>query len=167
MFRTILVPLDGSDLAASALPAAVEMARRFDSRLRLVTVIETGLASLALGANVAAGALTDPAAITTQMDAHVEAAKAYLSATAEQLAGQGLSAEIEVRGGPAGDGVVQAAREANADLIVMSSHGRGGLGRLIFGSVAEHVARNATMPLLVVRGKEAIGRRARQEGARE
>jgi nucleotide-binding universal stress UspA family protein len=153
MFSTILVPLDGSDLAVAALPAAKAMASKFGAKLVLLTVVETGAATLALGANAAAGGMTDPAAITTEVDAHVEAAKAYLSATVEQLAEESLAAEFEVRGGSPGGAVVDAADESGAELIVMSSHGRGGLGRLIFGSVAEHVVRHATMPVMIIRVK--------------
>src|SRR5262245_41738961 len=104
MFSTILVPMDGSDLAEAALPPAKELASKFDATLVLVTVVETGAATLALGANAAAGAVTDPAAITTGMDARVEAAKAYLSAFAEQLDDEGLHALYEVRDGSPGDG---------------------------------------------------------------
>jgi nucleotide-binding universal stress UspA family protein len=153
MFTTILVPMDGSDLAAAALPAAKAIAAKFGSKLVLVTVMVTGAASLALGANAVIGGVTDPAAITTEVDARVEAAKAYLSATVEQLAEENLTAEYEVRAGSPGDGVVDAAQQAGAELIVMSSHGRGGLGRLIFGSVAKHVAGRAPMPVMIIRAK--------------
>ena len=157
MFSTIVVPLDGSDAAAAALPVAREMARRFDARLHLVQVVDTGAAALALGANAAAGALTDPSAITGQVDARVEVAKSYLSAVAEQLVDAGLSADYNVQGGSAGNGIIAAAAETGADLIVMSSHGHTGLGRLLLGSVTDHVVRNATTPVVVVRATDAHG----------
>lgn len=158
MFARIVVPLDGSDAAAIALPIAREMARRFDARLHLVQVVDTGAAALALGANAAAGALTDPSAITGQVDARVEVARSYLSAVAEQLVDAGFSAEYDVPAGSAGDGIIAAAADTGADLIVMSSHGHTGLSRLLMGSVTDHVVRNTTTPVLVVRATDATGR---------
>ena len=151
MFSTILVPLDGSDTAAAAVPVAREIAQRFGARLRLVQMIDTRAATLALGANAATGGVTDPAAITGEVAVHADVAKAYLSATAEQLADAGLTADYEVRDGAAGQGIIAAARAANAELIVMCSHGHGGLGRMVFGSVTDHVVRHSPTPVLVVR----------------
>ena len=151
MFSTILVPLDGSEIGAEAIPAASAMATRFGARVHLLQVVDTGSASLALGANAAAGGVTDPAAITTEVHDRVEVAKAYLAAVAEQLAGEGLETTYEIHDGPEGDGIIEVAATVGAELIVMSSHGRGGLGRLVFGSVADHVVRHATAPVLVVR----------------
>jgi nucleotide-binding universal stress UspA family protein len=157
MFQTILLPLDGSETGAQAIPAASEMARRFGGRVHLVQVVDTGTASLALGANAAAGGVTDPAAITGEVNERVEVAKAYLAAVAEQLAGDGIEATYEIHDGPEGDGIVEAAATAGAELIVMSSHGRGGLGRLVFGSVADHVIRHAAAPVMVIRAVEHPG----------
>jgi nucleotide-binding universal stress UspA family protein len=151
MFSTIVVPLDGSDTAAQALPVAKAMAQRFGSRLHLVQVVDTGSASLALGANAASGAMTDPAAITGEVDSRVEIAKGYLSAVVDQLAEEGITADYAVHDGPVGNDIIEAAASTGADLIVMCSHGRTGLRRLVFGSVADHVVRNAPMPVLVVR----------------
>ena len=154
MFSTILVPLDGSDTAAAALPVAQEMASRFGARLYLVQAVDTGAASLALGANAATGALTDPSAITAEVSERVEVAKGYLSAVADQLAERGVTATYEVQDGPAGQGIIEAAAAAEAELIVMCSHGRTGLRRLVFGSVADHVVRHAPVPVLVVRSED-------------
>ncbi len=151
MFSTLVVPLDGSETAAQALPVARELAHRFNSRVHLVQVVDTGAASLALGANAAAGGMSDPTAITGQLDARVEVAKGYLSAVAEELVGEGIATDYAIHDGPVGKDIIGAAVEAGADLIVMCSHGHTGLRRLVFGSVAEHVVRNAPMPALIVR----------------
>ena len=151
MFSTILVPLDGSQTAAQAVPVAAEMARRFGARLHLVQVVDTTPASLALGANAAAGGVSDPAAITGEVNEQVTIAKAYLGAVAEELVNDGVRATSEGQDGPAGDGIVEAAANADADLIVLCSHGRSGLRRLVFGSVAQDVARASPVPVLVVR----------------
>jgi nucleotide-binding universal stress UspA family protein len=151
MFSTILLPLDGSETAAQAVPVAKEMARRFEARIHLVQVVDTTAASLALGANAAAGGVSDPAAITGEVNDQVTLAKAYLGAVAEELANDGVQATYEIQDGPAVDGIVEAAANAGADLIVLCSHGRTGLRRLVFGSVARDVARASSVPVLVVR----------------
>ena len=72
-----------------------------------------------------------------------------------------------MRSGAPAQEIVAAAREAGADLIAMSTHGRGGLGRLIFGSVAEAVLREAEIPVLLMRTTEAeVARRGRREAVR-
>lgn len=151
MFSLILVPLDGSDVAARAVPAAAEMARRFEARLLLVQAVETRSATLALGANALTGSMTDPELIGGQVQAEIAAAEAYLSATQEQLAAENLAAEYQVLEGDGGTAIVAAAEAQGADLIVMTSHGRGAFGRLVFGSTANHVAANATAPVLILR----------------
>jgi nucleotide-binding universal stress UspA family protein len=69
-----------------------------------------------------------------------------------------------VRRGHPADEIVAAARETGADLIAMSTHGRGGLGRLVFGSVAQAVLRHADMPVLLMRATEAqVAKRVARE----
>ena len=150
MFTTILVPLDGSDTGALALPAGVEMARRFNARLLLLQVIETGRTSFVLGLNAATGGLTDPSAITAEMQSRIETARAYLSAHSEQLGAAGVTADHAIRDGAPGEAILDAATEGGVDLIVMSSHGRGGIRRIVFGSVTDHVVRHAAVPVLVI-----------------
>lgn len=151
MFTKILVPLDGSDVAARAIATATEIARRFGARLLLVTVVGTGDATFALGANAAVGGMTDPAAITGEVAARVAAAQAYLAATAEAIAADGIGSDYEVRDGDEADAIIAAAGAGHADLIVLSSHGHSGLGRAVFGSVTDGVVRRALVPVLVVR----------------
>lgn len=138
----ILVPLDGSALAESAITTAVEMAY-------------PGVASLVLVR--AAEAHTFPGADPTDAQvAVVREAETYLAGVAERLKQQGLSkVETSVWYGPAAAAIVDAARARKADLIVMTTHGRGGLGRLILGSVAESVLRGTTTPILLLRAPEA------------
>ncbi len=136
----ILVPLDGSALAESAIATAVEMARPGRATLMLVRAAE-------------AYTWTDP------VDAQIEVvreAETYLAGVAERLKQEGLTkVETSVWYGPAGAAIVHAARARKADVIVMTTHGRGGLGRLILGSVAESVLRGTTTPILLLRAPEA------------
>jgi nucleotide-binding universal stress UspA family protein len=94
-------------------------------------------------------------------------AQEYLAPVAVELRNKGVRVTTEVRSGAPAQEIVAAAREAGADLIAMSTHGRGGLGRLIFGSVAEAVLREAEIPVLLMRTTEAeVARRGRREAVR-
>lgn len=138
----ILVPLDGSALAESALATAVEMAQPGAGNLMLMRAAE---------AHTFPGA--DP---TDAQVAVVRDGETYLAGVAERLKEQGLTkVETSVWYGPAAAAIVDAARARKADLIVMTTHGRGGLGRLVLGSVAESVLRGTTTPILLLRAPQA------------
>ncbi len=86
----------------------------------------------------------------------VREAEDYLAAVAARLKEQGIDrVETSVWYGPAASAIVEAARLRKADLIVMSTHGRSGLGRLILGSVAESVLRGTATPILLLRAPGA------------
>jgi nucleotide-binding universal stress UspA family protein len=150
MFQKIVVPLDGTDAAARALPYAVELARRFGAALVLVDVVPTRDATLALAADIASGAMTDPALIAAEVSARETAARGYITAVAEDLTAQGLHVSTAVGRGEEGPGVVDVARREGADLIVMAAHGHGPLGRLVFGNVTEDVIHHSPVPVLVI-----------------
>jgi|DewCreStandDraft_5_1066085.scaffolds.fasta_scaffold00558_5 nucleotide-binding universal stress UspA family protein len=150
MFRKLLVPLDGTDAAARALPYAVELARRFDAALVLVDVVPTRDTTLALAADIASGAMTDPALIAAEVSARETAARGYITAVAEELAAQGVQVAAVVAQGAEGRGVVDVARREGVDLIVMAAHGHGPLGRLVFGNVTEDVIHHSPAPVLVI-----------------
>jgi nucleotide-binding universal stress UspA family protein len=140
--ETILVPLDGSELAESALLKATELCQSSGARLLLLRATE---------------AHRRPGADLTEAQIEVVAdAEAYLGQVAERLRAQGLAnVETSVWYGPAVFAIVEAARLRKVDLIVMSTHGRSGLGRLMLGSVAESVLRSTTTPILLIRVPEA------------
>jgi nucleotide-binding universal stress UspA family protein len=75
----------------------------------------------------------------------------FLASTASVLAAKGVKAAPVVAIGNATDGIVWAAEREGADLIVMSTHGRSGLGRIVLGSVADAVVRRTSLPVIVVR----------------
>ena len=81
-----------------------------------------------------------------QTDAH-----AYLEGIGQRLAERGLTIRTDVRLEAAAEAILDLAVEQQADLIVMSTHGRGGLGRWVYGSVADRVLRGAAIPVLLVR----------------
>lgn len=150
MFRKILVPLDMSDESRAALPFAAGLARQFDARLLLLDMVPTGGATLGLAADVASGALADPRVYNASVDAREQAAEGYIAAVAEELTAQGLDVAYAVGAGQEGAGIVDAARAQDVDLIVMATHARGGLGRLVFGSVTDDVIRRSHVPVLAV-----------------
>ena len=96
---------------------------------------------------------TDPTEAQVEV---VREAEEYLKAVAERLTRDGVrNVETSVWYGPAASAIVDAARLRKVDLIVMSTHGRSGLGRLILGSVAESVLRGTTTPILLLRAPGA------------
>jgi nucleotide-binding universal stress UspA family protein len=78
----------------------------------------------------------------------------FLAAAAEDLTARGLEAEAIVNVGNATDGIVWAAERENAGLIVMSTHGRSGVGRMVLGSVADSVVRRTSLPVILVRPRD-------------
>ena len=148
MYKRILVPLDGSELAESALPHAAALARGLESQIRLVRV------------NIADEFVYGPAGqVAPYADEVLERdrqeAVAYLGRIRARLQHPGLAVITEVLKGPVAQAIIEYAAAQQIDLIVMSTHGRSGLNRLIFGSVAEKVLQGARCPTLIVRGPSA------------
>ena len=138
----ILVPLDGSTLAEAALRKAVDLAAEDDATISLLRAAE------------AYTRLGDP--VDAQVMA-VREAEGYLAAVAQRLRRRGCRRiEIHVGYGPAAAVIVEAATAQKADLIVMSTHGRSGLRRLILGSVTESVLRGTTIPILIVHPESGL-----------
>jgi nucleotide-binding universal stress UspA family protein len=135
----ILVPLDGSALAEAALPKAVEIAK--DSPGASVLLLRAAEAPVLAGG--------DP--VEAQVEV-VREAEEYLERVADRVRTEGLSqVSTSVWYGPPAPAIVEAAEIAKADMIVMSTHGRSGLGRLFLGSVAESVLRGTHTPILLLR----------------
>jgi nucleotide-binding universal stress UspA family protein len=130
MFKTILVPLDGSPLAAKALPYAKFLARKAGGHLALVRAVDSRAQEKELGLR--------------------PEAEADLSAVAADVRAQGLEVESHVYMGEAAKAIELAADSVAADIIVMSTHGRSGLARWAYGSVAERVLRLGTWPVVLI-----------------
>jgi nucleotide-binding universal stress UspA family protein len=138
-FDKILVPLDGSLFAEAALPKAVELIRNNDK----ATLILLRAAEAATLPGV------DP---TDAQVTVVREAEEYLKTVAVRLREDGVpGVRTSVWYGAAAPSILEAARMANPDLIVMSTHGRSGIGRLIVGSVAESVLRGTRTPIFLIR----------------
>jgi universal stress protein A len=152
-FKNILLTTDLSDNSAAATPYAVELARQFGGQINLVHVFEdTSL--LAVTSEDAFAAAT--ASQTGWLTLARQQRELALRALAESMA---VAEKLEVtpifRQGPAATEIVDAAKQINADCIIISTHGRTGLSHLLFGSVAERVVRLSECPVLTVRPKTA------------
>ncbi len=138
MIREILVPLDGSGLAESVLPAAAAMAKAFGARLKLLHIIEEGA----------------PDSIHGQMHlTEGDQAQAYLEEVARRPVLQGREVEVHVhrpRQGSVADSIVDHAEEFGADLVVLSTHGTGGVRGFLFGRIALQALQRGTTPVLLV-----------------
>lgn len=139
----ILVPLDGSLQAETALPLAQELAHVFGNRLLL---IRTGEQPYLAGGVIGYDMLMDQAVKWS-----LDEAGSYLKRKAIELASTGLEVKTETAVGGAAPFIRQVAEERQVGLIVIASHGRGWLGRLVLGSVAERVLRDGDMPVLLIR----------------
>ncbi|MBI2879274.1 MAG: universal stress protein [Candidatus Rokubacteria bacterium] len=142
MYDRILIPLDGSPVAEGILPFAGQIAGPLDSEVVLLLVLEPIPSSAAL-----AGGLVDADALLVRE----RQARQYLERISAGLEAKGVRVKTEVRPGPAAPTIVATAVEREADLIAMTTHGRSGLGRLLFGSVAERVLRTSPVPVLLMR----------------
>ncbi len=151
--QSILLPVDGSALAEAALPYAKELARRFDATLHLVRVAETPEIYSLL--SVPAGAPASAEVLNQLAEQLIEAATTYVNELAERLRSEGLRVETHVLEGIAPEQLLAFERERQPSLVVMATHGRSGLSRVVFGSVAERLLREGTVPLLLIRPPEA------------
>ena len=156
MFEKILVCLDGSELAEQVLPYAAEQARSFCSKLTLLHVVLAPVMT-ATGAVGGPEHLEKPG-VLDQMKREQKQTLSYLERVAGRLRKEGLEVEPVLLQGSPGDAIISYAGENNFGLIAMATHGRSGLGRAVFGSVAEHVLRNSDLPLLVIRPRPASPR---------
>ncbi len=145
-FRTILVPLDGSDLSEAALAHAVEFGELFDAAYHLTRVVTFPM-------EIASPYLPH----TVQMNQALveearQAAAEYLEECAERMRRRGLQVTTSVLvDGQPGYGILREAEAVGCDLIAMATHGREGLSRLVLGSVADKVVRGAHVPVLLYR----------------
>ncbi|MCC6236658.1 MAG: universal stress protein [Dehalococcoidia bacterium] len=156
MYRTILLTNDGSEIARAATPHAVQLASMVpDATIVCVTVIDT-VAQLLAQATPSGWGYDGGRIAVESAEAAVAAERADADATLTTL-----KASLEAQGvknvrtaiieGHAGTAIVDAATAEHADIVVMATHGRGGLGRAVLGSVADHVVRHAPCPVLLVR----------------
>ncbi len=142
MYTKILVPLDGSALAERALPHAEEIARGTGAELILMQVV---------GIPLADAPEAGPAEEEKAFEAEVDSARAYLGSIGERLRQAGRSVRIVVARGAVDSEILGFAHRENVDILVMSTHGRSGLSKLLMGSVAQKVMLTTKRPVMLVK----------------
>ena len=140
MYKKILVPLDGSEVAQVALPHAVHMAETFHADVILLRV-----------AFAPAYPGSDP--VEAQRAVVVES-QAYLEKVARTLQPLGPKVSTVVRYGKAAEEIIGHAAQQHVSIIVMATHGRSGVGRWLLGSTAEKVLRSTQVPVLLIRAAQ-------------
>ena len=158
MYKRVTVPLDGSMVAEGIIPFMLEIAGPLDMEIVLLRVLVP----------------VPPTVIEGSRHIEVEdverrraEAEAYLAPIAAELRTKGVRIRTMVRRGEPAAEIIAGAREAGSDLIAMTTHGRSGLGRLLFGSVAEAVLRHSDIPVFLMRQTEAqVAARAAWEAVR-
>jgi nucleotide-binding universal stress UspA family protein len=151
MYERIVVALDGSELAERILPHVEALAEKFGSSVTLVRAIMPLAQIAALVEPASGGVALDPTLIDETVESEEHEAAAYLEHVANALRQRGLTVQTEHPEGPPEQALLECATRLNADLIALTTHGRGGLERLFFGSVADSVLRKAPCPVLLVR----------------
>jgi nucleotide-binding universal stress UspA family protein len=147
MFQQIMVPLDGSELAERALPCAARLGVATGATLHLVHAVE-----LVPPPTVGFALAYMPGRIHGNLVAQeTQQATAYLDKMRERVAATGAHVRTEQMLGDVTAILLDYERDAGIDLVVMCSHGRTGLTRFVLGSVAEHLLRHGTAPVLLVR----------------
>jgi nucleotide-binding universal stress UspA family protein len=143
MFHTILVPLDLSGASERTMSFAARLAQEQEATLHFVYVLDE-----ARDFGAAAFTAIDPQTVSY----HVHEVQRLVTSAVDRASALGARAESHVvDGGPAWRMILDEATRLGADLIVMQTHGRRGLGRAVEGSVTEEVLRHATIPVLAVR----------------
>jgi nucleotide-binding universal stress UspA family protein len=150
MYRRIMVPLDGSKLAECVLPHAQEIAKLSKASIELVQVIEP----VELPTR---GGLALSVDDIRQIESHSKKdADKYLRELVGRLKNAGIRARSKVLIGKAADSLIDYTHESNFDLIIMATHGRSGISRWIWGSVAERILHSSSIPVLIIRPPECI-----------
>jgi len=149
MYKEILLALDGSPLAEAAVPHARALAKAFGARVTLLSVVQP------VGIYPQSGVVGPVVSIALNVEEEMESMRRYLRTIAEQFEAEGINVEEVVREGDAASQICDYAHESRADLIVMSTHGRSGVQRWVYGSVADKVLRGAKVPILLIRAQTA------------
>jgi nucleotide-binding universal stress UspA family protein len=152
MYSRVLVPLDGSELAQRAVPHAQALARAFGATVHLLQVVSRYVELETLRG---AGEAIQAAEMSRDLGQRIvtnriDSAGQYLKQLAGRLEADGIRSETAVREGAAPEQIPEYAEEQNIDLIVMSTHGYGGIRRFLIGSVTDRVIRSSNVPVLVI-----------------
>ena len=146
MYKTILVPLDGSKRAEAILPHVEELAQRYEAKVVLFRVVEPPPLMVTPGQ-------PDLALHQQKLEQETKEAERYLKAIQGEFQQLGSNARMELGHGAVVEAIIAAAARHEADLIALASHGRSGLAQVFYGSVAAGVLQRVDRPLLLVRSR--------------
>lgn len=144
MYKKILVPLDGSRRAEAILPHVIELAQSQGSKLILLTVVEPMLSTVS----------PYPAPVTFDAEVFSQQTKTsetYIKNLASELTDRGIETEGLIEHGRIVNTIINAAERKEVDLIAIASHGRTGMSRALYGSVAAALLYQVDRPLLLIR----------------
>ncbi|MGA8181745.1 MAG: universal stress protein [Desulfobacterales bacterium] len=144
MYHKILVPLDGSKRAEAILPHAEEMANRYGAEIIFLRVEE-------LFVMLEWDEVVDLENCREKFDARKKTSEAYLSQLKTEFKDKGIRADARVVHGPVVKSILTAAEDMDVDILLMASHGLGGLHRTFYGSVTAGVLQKIDRPLLIIR----------------
>ena len=147
MYKTVLVPLDGSKRAEAILSHVEELAQRYQARVILLQVVEPMPRSV-VGLDGTYMMLRD------EFEQRIVKATAYLGGLCKGFREKGIDTQTRVEHGPVVQAIIRAAERDSADLIAMASHGRTGLSQVFYGSVAAGVLHRIDRPLLLIRSQD-------------
>lgn len=151
MYDTILVPTDGSDVAELAVERAIDLAETYGATLHTLYVVDTDAMDLSLGTEqvdrIRAGKFGE-------MEEVERKAREATERVVERAEESGVPTVEHIAAGRPHAVITKYADEHDADMIVMGSHGRSGVSRVLLGSVAERVLRTTHRPVLVVDARQ-------------
>ncbi len=145
-YKRILVPVDGSPTSNAGLREAIQTAKGQDASIQLVHVVDYHYLMM--------GGLEAGAYIEDLMESLTQSGKRILKRAEEQVRKAGVpvtSVLLESSAGTAADAIVRQAKKWKADVVVLGTHGRRGVRRMLMGSDAEQVVRNSPVPVMLVR----------------
>ncbi len=147
MYKKILVPLDGSRRAETILPHVEQIARWSDASLVFLRVLEPN------------PLIVDPYdpqpayPMQEELEKQAQEVDTYLAGIAGEMRAKGIKTERKIVRGPIVESILSVAEDVQADLVAMASHGRSGLARVFYGSVAAGVLQRVNRPLLLIRSR--------------
>jgi nucleotide-binding universal stress UspA family protein len=146
MYRTILVPLDGSKRAESILPHVADLAVKYRANVVLLVVEEPPLL-------IEYDEVIQVERYIRERESNKSRMQSYLDALAQGLRDKGISTETRINQGPVVKSIINMANQVEADLVAMTSHGLSGMERAFYGSVAAGVLQYIDRPLLLIRSR--------------
>lgn len=153
VYEKIMVPTDGAREASKAINHAEELAKKFDSEVILLRVVQPSSIPAATMGNPGGVAVYEVAfeAADAETQANIKKARNQLNSRRRQLEKEGITARAEVLiGDPAGI-IKRVAEDEDVDLIVMATRGRSGIRRALLGSVADDIVRSNVAPVLLLK----------------